>query len=147
MKKLRPNQAFKSQTRDFSLYNHNPENINHQENSDISIDIQNKYTYLKERYGDRYHAVLPYIVNTHERQIDGIPYLEGEIYYMSHNEFVTSTWDILRRRTKLVLEGQTTASSVDKIRAILAQEKGWSTDKIKKDIEITKEKMSKFKLE
>ena len=140
LKNLFPHQPFKSKTRDWSFYGNAK-----QEHHSRTRKEHEKYAYLKERYGCRYERVLTYISKTNDRKIVDISYLEGEVCYMIHEEFVEFTWDILRRRTQLVLQGQATERAVNAIRALIAQEKRWTEERIKKDSELTTKKLSKFK--
>ncbi len=63
-----------------------------------------------------------------QRLIDDLPYIRAEIVYACRQEMAMKPYDVLARRTSIILEDrQRGAGIVDEVAALMARELGWSS--------------------
>ncbi len=59
--------------------------------------------------------------------IDDLPYIKAEVLYSCHYEMAMTPYDILARRTSIILEDwRRGLGIVDEVASLMAQEHGWS---------------------
>ncbi|MGO8873536.1 MAG: FAD-dependent oxidoreductase [Acidimicrobiales bacterium] len=94
--------------------------------------------HLLSRYGDEVPTVLGVMAERPElgdRLTPGLPFFAGEVVYAARYEMATTVEDVLSRRTRMLLLDARAASSVaPRVAELLADELGWSSERIDREI-------------
>lgn len=94
---------------------------------------------LFERYGTKANEIASGIQDKGIRKISSVKnWTMNEVQYLIENEKVEHLDDLLIRRTTIAWLGQVTSEVINEMASILAEEKGWNSQK--KEIEIIRTK-------
>ena len=92
-------------------------------------------SYLNRAYGDRASRVAELADEGFgERLAEEHHYLEAEVVYAARAEFARTTTDVLARRTRLgFLDRDAAVAAVPRVSELLAEELGWSEERLAED--------------
>ncbi|MCG9724921.1 glycerol-3-phosphate dehydrogenase/oxidase [Vibrio brasiliensis] len=89
-----------------------------------------------KRYGTECEALLSWLEGAQDKPLQTLAnYTVGEISYILEHEFVTSTLDVLLRRTSIAIEGKLSTKVFDEISQLVTDYFDWSEAKQNSDRE------------
>ncbi|MGR5286437.1 FAD-dependent oxidoreductase [Vibrio maritimus] len=87
-----------------------------------------------QRYGTVCESLLDALQGTEDKALSSLnDYTQGELKFILEREYVSTTLDVLLRRTSIAIEGKLTAESFEEISNLVADHFSWSQSERDKD--------------
>ncbi|MGF1750485.1 FAD-dependent oxidoreductase [Vibrio cionasavignyae] len=98
-----------------------------------------------QRYGTHCATLLTWLVDFKDVPLAALPsYTKGELSYILEHESVSTTLDVLLRRTSIAIEGQLSQHSFDEVSDVVADYFGWQQSERDSDRAHTKQVLLQF---
>lgn len=87
-----------------------------------------------QRYGTACESLLGALQGTQDKALSSLDdYTQGELKFILEREYVSTTLDVLLRRTSIAIEGKLTEESFEEISSLVADHFSWSQSERDKD--------------